>query len=92
MDEKQPLTLAVEQAAEILGVARSTAYELVRRRRQHPPPLSDRRADEGARQEARDIARRRLGCARASTISTGGAAARPTGVGSDVDEPAAPVR
>lgn len=30
MDEKQPLTLTVEQAAEILGVARSTAYELVR--------------------------------------------------------------
>lgn len=30
MDEKRPLTLAVEQAAEILGVARSAAYELVR--------------------------------------------------------------
>lgn len=30
MNEKQPLTLTVEQVAEILGVARSTAYELVR--------------------------------------------------------------
>lgn len=30
MSTDQPLTLTVEQAAEILGVGRSTAYELVR--------------------------------------------------------------
>ncbi len=30
MSENRPLTLTVEQVAEILGVARSTAYELVR--------------------------------------------------------------
>ncbi|MCB0953457.1 MAG: helix-turn-helix domain-containing protein [Microthrixaceae bacterium] len=30
MNTSQPLTLTVEQAAELLGVGRSTAYELVR--------------------------------------------------------------
>jgi excisionase family DNA binding protein len=30
MSTNQPLTLTVEQAAEVLGVGRSTAYELVR--------------------------------------------------------------
>jgi excisionase family DNA binding protein len=30
MTTNQPLTLTVEQAAEVLGVGRSTAYELVR--------------------------------------------------------------
>ncbi|OWY62252.1 hypothetical protein B7486_59440 [cyanobacterium TDX16] len=32
MTTSQPLTLTVEQAAEVLGVGRSTAYELVRSR------------------------------------------------------------
>lgn len=30
MTTNQPLTLTVEQAAEVLGIGRSTAYELVR--------------------------------------------------------------
>src|SRR5437899_1024126 len=30
MNANQPLTITVEQAAEVLGVGRSTAYELVR--------------------------------------------------------------
>jgi excisionase family DNA binding protein len=30
MSNQQPLTLTVEQAADVLGVGRSTAYELVR--------------------------------------------------------------
>jgi excisionase family DNA binding protein len=30
MDIDQPLTLTVEQAAKLLGIGRSTAYELVR--------------------------------------------------------------
>jgi excisionase family DNA binding protein len=30
MTNYQPLTLTVEQAAQILGIGRSTAYELVR--------------------------------------------------------------
>ena len=30
MTTNQPLTLTVEQAAEVLGVGRSTAYELIR--------------------------------------------------------------
>jgi excisionase family DNA binding protein len=30
MDINQPLTLTVEQTAKVLGISRSTAYELVR--------------------------------------------------------------